>query len=144
MTKINKIGSKLSKFEKKHGFNVPENYFDELPLKIQAHISLEKSHTPILIPIFKQKIRVVYTFSFLIILFLLIGSYFYFNTYSIKQITVEDLIEYTIYSDDELDEFSLIGEMSGTSSTENNENSNEIIDYLVTENIDYTTILEEF
>jgi hypothetical protein len=143
MSKVNEINGKLSKFKREHGFEVPENYFDGLPMRIQMAIAEEK-HSSVFISVFKNKPRFVYAFSFAIFVLLLIGGYFYLNDYSDKKLTSEDLIEYAVYSENVLDEYAIINEIQTAENTADTDSADAIIEYLIADNIEYSTILEDY
>src|SRR3972149_3540361 len=139
MNDLDKIMPKLKKIKGNTGFKVPENYFNEFSLKIQELVSkTEKtgyyySFGPKLRP------RLAYALSFFLIIAFTITGYFLFRDNGTRNYTTEDLIEYIIFTDDDLRNTGLFNELNYN---ENNENTDEIIEYLVSENIDYSIILE--
>ncbi len=145
MNNLDKIKKELSGSNSNYGFVVPDKYFDELPLKIQEKILKEEKDAENAVSIFKLKPRIIYVFSFIIFLALIFGSYFIITHTNQNNLTTEDLIEYTIDFENDFDELSLLEEINSAEEADlDNGTTDYIIEYLVSENIDYLTILENY
>ena len=129
---------------KQYGFTVPDNYFEELPLKIQERISGKEKGIFSHVFVHKLNPRIAYVFSFIILIIFIIGVYFVIHQTTQNQLTSEDLIEYAVYSGDDFDDLSLMDEINTDENTDLNDTSDYIIEYLLSDNIDYLTILENY
>lgn len=145
MNNLDKIKKELSGNNSKYGFIVPDKYFDELPLKIQENLLREEKEVANPVSVFNLKPRIAYAFSLIIILALIFGSYLFLTHNNHNKLTTEDLIEYAIYFEDDFDESSLLEEINTVEETDlDNGTTDYIIEYLVSDNIDYLTILENY
>jgi hypothetical protein len=141
----------LDDLKKEHPFQVPEHYFDSLGARISDRIEAS-DHRRKEFAFSRLKLRPILVFSggfagiFLVIYFGF--SAFFKDSSTIKnQINneMENLSEYALVSG--LDEATLVEEFSTTGSSQTDslksEHKDNIIDYLVKENIDISTIIEE-
>ncbi len=133
-------------------FKVPENYFEELPLKIREQIENKKkiAENPSVWKVFKPQLSLAASFLFLVLL-----GYFSIKLITdsnaptgINQSTVAEVLE---EQPDMIDNYALLEAMDeevleAFDETEeiNSAYSEEIIDYLIDADIDITSIADEF
>ncbi len=143
MEDLSKIAPNLSRIKKENNFKVPDNYFDDFPGTIQEKISTKSSScfSKYLFFIFKPQFIVVYS---LIAIFFV--SYSIFN-YHQKQnmLTSNDISEYIEQNESGYDEDLLIDVIVNDpniyiSSNSDNDND-EIINYLINNDVDYSTLV---
>jgi hypothetical protein len=152
MNPENKKQFKLDDLKKENPFQVPENYFDSLGSRISdrivANVSPQKvpAHTFV-----RLKPVMIYTASIAALaLFIYLGVSFFSKDVDhpalVAQTSSQDLNEYAIISG--IDEATLLENFpqetsTAVDSTEHIKNKDKIIDYLVNENIDISTIVDE-
>lgn len=136
----------LSKIKKKQIFKVPDNYFNEFSSRLQDKIHKEKPVSGV------EKImlfaRPKLTLAFLIVGFILIAyvSFKLFLSDNLKtELSANDIAEIIEYNAYDFDENLFIEALEETDFEiiEDAEYTNEIIDYLIEENIDYLTLINE-
>jgi len=131
-------------------FKVPENYFEELPLKMQERIKIRSSsaENPSFWTIFKPQLSLA-----LSMVFLILAGYFAVNVITDNAVTTEinqsTVAEVLAEQPDMIDEFTLLEAIDEDALNEldfsgeiNTAYSEEIIDYLVESNIEIETIAE--
>lgn len=141
----------LDDLKKQNPFQVPENYFDSLGTRISDRIEAstpkEKDFS---FAHLKLKPIFAFTGGFVGLVLVIYFGYTIFlkDSANIKNQTSNEmagLTEYSLVS--ELDEAVLLEEFSNTAVSQTDsvktENKDNIIDYLVKENIDISTIIEE-
>ena len=140
MKEIKKIESKI---KKNQGFKVPDKYFDELGQKIIERIHTKPKAQPKILGLSKK--HFAYAASFIGFLVILYSGYLYINNTSEKyEVTADDITEYLNTYEYNMDVAYIINEY-GLSNTEySSVNSEELIEYLLSENIDYYTIIDEY
>jgi hypothetical protein len=143
---LRSLNSKLSEMEKKNNFSVPENYFEKLPSLIQDKIAAQKK-----IPWWKEILASLLSprfalaaCSFLIV----IGSFYYFKNINNSSLpanssmaNVDDVDANALAN--ELDETSLTEAYAQAISTEPNNESSDIENYLLDNNVDVNSLTNE-
>jgi len=139
----------LSKIEKINAFEVPEGYFDSLPGIIQEQIASDKGvvrRLPIYMNV--RAIAVAASIALIAVSFLLFNIQDVENTklLAFEDIATEEialLLENSDYIDEEMITESLIEEESSSTDGEVFDETDEIIDYLLDNDIDLSTIINE-
>ncbi|MCK4661232.1 MAG: hypothetical protein KAT68_00090 [Bacteroidales bacterium] len=148
MDELSKIAPKLSKIKKDNPFKAPDGYFDNFPLKMQEIITAQKEVVkPKFVLFAKPQLAYIYAFSLIIVM---VFSYTvmtnYFNNNANQLLTSDEIceiIEYDVYEYDEALFVDALLDDDYDISDSDNDASEEIIDYLLDDNIDYNTIIEE-
>ena len=140
------ISPRLTKIKRGNPYSVPENYFEELPGRIQEAIHIQKETEPVKSFIFRF-IRPQLAIAASIIIFAMLGYLGYKSIYSHKssiELTSGEIAEYVEYYSSEIDEDLFIELLDEDKLPKANffDLSDEIITYLVDENIDYQSIVE--
>ncbi|MBN2521443.1 MAG: hypothetical protein JXB17_13095 [Bacteroidales bacterium] len=134
----------LSQLNKKTGFKVPEGYFDSLSDNI-----IKKINHPQLT---KQKVFFLsrnifkYAASFIGFVFILFSAYYFYSIRYNPEVTTDDIALYLNSQGYEVSETDYLSASKNSENEviKNSELSDEdVIDYLLTENIDYYTIINE-
>jgi len=125
------------------GFKVPEGYFNELPNAIINKINSPEINKPKTILLSKRILSYAASFiGFLIILF--IGyNYFFTQTYEITPDEMVNYIESNSYSYHENEIADMIDYEYSAENSTLELNSDDVIEYLLAEEIDYYTIINE-
>ncbi|MCK5822612.1 MAG: hypothetical protein KAG95_01315 [Bacteroidales bacterium] len=141
MEDLSKIAPNLSKIKKENNFNVPDNYFDDFPSIVQERIS-KKSSTFISKFLFLiLKPQFIAAFSIVVIFFV---SYSIFNSHKETNIlSSNDVAEYFEQNQTDYDENLLIDVIVNDPNIDisNNSDNDVIIDYLIDNDIDYSTLV---
>ncbi len=146
MDDLKNIAPELSKIKKENSFKVPDNYFDDLPMKIQERILQKKSrgYYNIFELLKKPAYAVSFSLVFLMLIIIPLSISIYKDHGNNNQIAYGSLeiadIEYFEISEELLIEAISVEYFDETSSME--QATDEVIDYLI-DNIDYSTILNE-
>lgn len=146
MDKLSNITPRFPKIRKKKPYRVPENYFEELPGRIQEAIHVQKETEPVK-PFIFRVIRPRLAVAASIIVFAVIGYFGYkliHSDNSAPELTSGEIAEYVEYYSSEIDEDLFIELLDENKLPKANfsDLSDEIITYLVDENIDYQSIIE--
>jgi len=146
MDESSNISPRLTKIKRVNPYSVPENYFDELPGRIQEAIHVQKETEPAKSFIFRY-IRPQLAVAASIIIFAILGYLGYKSIYSYNssiELTSGEIAEYVEYYSSEIDEDMFIELLDDNKLPKANfsDLSDEIITYLVDENIDYQSIIE--
>lgn len=129
----------IEQLKKENQFSVPANYFEELPQHIQAKKNQIKPNT-----VFSTNwyYKILAPTMLVIMLF---ASYYIYQNKNIKELTPQEISEVII--DQELIQINeeMIYEVYAETATTNQTGSEneEIIDYLINDNISINLILEE-
>lgn len=136
MNGLENIPDSLSSIEKKNCFSTPENYFNTILPKIQKKITTnnETSYT------FIYRLKPVYILVSLIILF---AGYFYFSRINTKQHFFSES-EYLEYLSSETDENQIIESGIEIYQNTKNDSTKEIINYLIDNNVEYLSLIDEY
>ena len=130
--------------KKDPGFRIPEDYFDGLSAKILDKINSPEINKPKTIILNRRFL--VYAASFIGFMFILYTgyNYFYKNTYKITPDELTTYIESNSYSFNENEITDLIDyEYTTIEDSAVKLNSDDVIEYLLAEEIDYYTIINE-
>lgn len=145
----NKSEQEFSGLKKEYPFRVPDNYFDKLPEKIQINIhAREKAASKPLTRIVNY-VKPHLALAAAILGFALIGytGFRYFiNRNSESQISHQEIAEYMDFYSNDVDNtliMELLKEQEQQSVETVDDLSEEIIDYLLNENIDIYTIANQ-
>lgn len=146
MDDLKNIAPALSKIKKENSFSVPDNYFNELPMKIQERVQQKRVFNPVVL--FELLKKPAYALSFALLILLIIIIPFAISTYnnrlSNNQISYHDFditdIEYFEINEELLIEAISAGEFDENELIE--EANDEMMDYIIN-NVDYATILDE-
>lgn len=146
MDESSNISPRLTKIKRGNPYSVPENYFEELPGRIQEAIHVQKETEPVK-PFTFRAIRPQLAVAASIIAFAVIGYFGYkliHSDNSASELTSDELAEYVEYYSSEIDEDLFIELLDENKLPKANffDLSDEIITYLVDENIDYQSIIE--
>jgi len=153
MDEINNISPKTvssNKTERSGGFTVPENYFEVFPSRLQDKLPQSKntSGNQMVLKVMKPYLAIAASFALVLITWYTV-FYFYNNSTKPRQLSAigfQDTIETAdMYGVDEhvLVEL-IVNETNVTSEPEKADiQSDEVIDYLSSENIDQNAIAEE-
>lgn len=144
---LNELGSSLHKMEKQNPFGVPENYFENLNSVVQDKISAQKK-----ISWDKQLSGFIAAHKLLLAtctIVLALGSVYHFKT--MQQTISNDTNTYFTLGDDELNTIAgeldehILAEMyvSESTSESTSNDSLQVEDYLIENNIDVNTLLNE-
>lgn len=152
MNQENNKQFKLEDLKKENPFQVPENYFDSLGSRISDRIVSNTSQKEA--PVFafaRLKPILIYTGSIAaVVLFIYMGVSFFSKDVDhpalVAQTSSQDLNEYAIVSG--IDEATLLENFPqetevAADTTDHIKNKDKIIDYLVDQNIDISTIVDE-
>lgn len=140
---------KLEDLQKEQPFRVPENYFDSLGVRIADRVQVQEEKKALSFGFVQLKPLLSFAggFAGLALIIYLAVSIFSNNIPNSKTDTgIADNIEYSIVSG--LDEATLVENFGSETSSEadsatRSENKERIIDYLVGEDIDISTIIDE-
>ena len=150
LEELKKLAPTLSSLKKENHFSVPQNYFDEFPMKIKSRIDEQANASKSFSLSWLFNYKVLAPTGTCVVL-ILAGLFLYNPTQSIEleELTAEEIeasFEYYGYPsiDDEL-----LAELYYTEETENESPTNielteeEIIDYLLDENVDVSQLYYE-
>ncbi|NOZ47175.1 MAG: hypothetical protein GXO79_10395 [Chlorobi bacterium] len=146
MDDFKNIAPELSNIKKENSFKVPDNYFEDLPSKIQERIILQKKQSGYIYFLIKKPAFIISFSLILITLIILPFTISHFKKQAnqtqlaYQNIEVSDLEYFDINEDMLIDEIS--AENSKSYVSENDENTEAVINYII-ENVDYSTILDE-
>jgi hypothetical protein len=146
MDELSNIAPKLSKIKKGNPYRIPENYFEELPGRISETIHAQKE-TEQVKHLFLKKIRPHLAVAASIVVFTVIGYFGYKLIYSNNsniELTSGEITDYVEYYSSEIEENMFIEmlEEDKLPEADYSDLSDEIITYLVDENIDYQSIID--
>ena len=139
----------FSGIKKENPFRVPDNYFDNLPEKIQANIHTRKKAAGMPVTRIIDYLKPHLALAAAILGFALIGytGFRYFiNKNSNSNISNREIAEYMDFYSNDVDNtliMELLEEQEQQSVEINDDLSEEIIDYLLNENIDIYTIVNQ-
>ena len=147
MDESSNISPRLTKIKRGNPYSVPENYFEELPVRIREVIHVQKETEPVKLFIFRA-IRPQLAVAASIIAFAVIGYFGYkliHSDNSASELTSGEIAEYVEYYSSEIEEDMFIEMLEENKFPEADyrDLSDEIIIYLVDENIDYQSIVEQ-
>jgi hypothetical protein len=145
---LNDLGSSLARREKKNNFSVPENYFENLNSIVQDKIAATRKQRwqeRVFVFLFQQKLVLA---SLLIVI--IFGSVYYFKNAGNTILPFDNTQQELALTDDdvnalaaELDEHT-VTEFYAQSISASTENSNtEIEEYLIDNNIDVNSLINE-
>lgn len=144
--KTNKFN--LDDLKKENPFQVPEHYFDSLGARIADRIEVPVNNREVAPSFLKLRPVLAFSGGFLGLALIVYFSFSVFFTGEVKENTlanteIANLDEYAIVS--QLDEAVLIEAFSKPAPSDllEQDNNEHIIDYLVKEDIDISTIIEE-
>lgn len=142
MSDLETFGPNLSRSSKNNPFIVPKGYFDSLPSRIQDHCMKENSkEQPVQwYIVFRTQLALAAGFCFIV--FVAFAGYYF--TRPISYFDRVDYVKMVVESGTEFDESQLYdavmnGNKKDTVKIKVNE---ELIDYLLNENVDYVTLKE--
>ena len=141
MEDLSKIAPNLSKIKKENNFKVPDNYFEDFPTIVQEKISKKPSTFISRFLFFILKPQFIATFSILVIFFV---TYSILNTHKEVNILISnDIAEYFEQNQTDYNEDLLIDFIVNDPNIEisNNSENDVIIDYLIDNDIDYSTLV---
>ena len=143
MEDLSKIAPNLSKIKKENSFKVPDNYFDDFPTIIQEKISTKPSFFLSKYLFFIFRPQVIAAFSLIVIF---VVSYSVFNSHQkTNMLSSTDLTEYFEQNLSDYDEDLLIDLIVNDPDIDISNNSDkdndEITDYLINNDIDYSTLV---
>ena len=139
----------FSGLKKENPFRVPDKYFDNLPEKIQANIHVRKKATGMPVTRIIDFLKPHLALAAAILGFALIGytGFRYFiNRNSDSQIRNREIAEYMDFYSNDFDNtliMDLLEEQEQQSIETDDDLSEEIINYLLNENIDIYTIVNQ-
>ncbi len=143
MEDLSKIAPNLSKIKKENSFKVPDNYFDDFPTIIQEKISTKPtfSFSKYLFFIFRPQFIAV--FSLIVIFFV---SYSIFNSHlKTNTLSSNDIAEYIEQNQYDYDEDLfvdvIVNDPNIDITDDSDKNNKEITDYLINNDIDYSTLV---
>ncbi len=147
MDESSNISPRLTKIKRGNPYSVPENYFEELPVRIREVIHVQKETEPVKLFIFRA-IRPQLAVAASIIALAVIGYFGYkliHSDNSASELTSGEIAEYVEYYSSEIEEDMFIEMLEENKFPEADyrDLSDEIIIYLVDENIDYQSIVEQ-
>ncbi|MGE0561707.1 MAG: hypothetical protein AB7O47_07820 [Flavobacteriales bacterium] len=129
----------IEQYKKENQFSVPANYFEELPQQIQARKNRTKPNTVFSNQLFYKVLAPT------MVIVTLLASYYLYQNNSNTELTPQEISEVII--DQELiqmDEEMIYEVYAETATSNQTESENEeIIDYLINDNISINLILEE-
>jgi hypothetical protein len=136
--KLNKIGRKLP-------YSVPENYFEQLPSRIQSlcQPQAEEELKPHWIYAFKSQLAFAAGFTFFVFVAYL-GYYLAQPTQKANRLSKTDYVEIVSKHISEFDELQLMDAIEGKKKQDTilQVYKDEMIQYLLDQNIDYTALRE--
>ena len=141
MEDLSKIAPNLSKIKKENNFKVPDNYFDDFPSIVQEKVTTRSSSFVSRFLFFILKPQFIATFSILVIFFV---TYSILNTHKETNIlSSNDIAEYFEQNQSDYDEDLLIDVIVNDPNIDisNNTDNDVIIDYLIDNDIDYSTLV---
>ncbi len=146
LQELQQIAPQLAKIEKKQPYQVPANYFEELPQAIQKEISLQNQRPKIWEWLYQLIVQPQYRLAVAVFVAVFIAGFYYFNYNTMNpapefnQLALEEM---DTYINDNLDDFdeSLLLENSMAMLDESTESAveemeltdEEIEDYLIDE-----------
>ncbi|MBL0049739.1 MAG: hypothetical protein IPP32_16790 [Bacteroidetes bacterium] len=147
---LKKIAPHLFNIEKKEVFSTPDNYFEKLPGELQEKVTAQVKPKNYWVPNYKTALVTASIF-----VFILVGIRYYSSTSSspTKEIAANEMVQEfdTLYlaSANEIELADQLDDESLESASQQIEagsdiSSSEIEDYLISDNIDITTITNEF
>ena len=130
----------LSEIPKYNPFDVPEHYFDELPAVIREHCIQQKKDGWIdkLILLFRPG----FVIPSMMVITLFVACFYYFNNPSKESVKTEIAEENTIEEQlQNIDEATILDALTAEVTSENPDTeSDHIVDYLIDNNIDETSL----
>ena len=132
----------LSSVAKQNVFEVPDGYFSQLENSIRENISAEKVSVVIPVESWYRRPKLVLAYAAVLVFGIFISTYVLKT--NITSVTDNDISLNDIYSSDfvsELDESSLVALLDESSSP--SDNSAQIEDYMIDNNIDVSTLTDE-
>jgi hypothetical protein len=144
MNDLEKFGPKLSEVGNKNPFTVPDGYFDSLPSRVQDYCKDYKSNDPQIKWLFTVKSQLAIAAGFcLLILIAFSGFYFIQQNGKTNYYEKVDYIKIVLESGTEFDEIQLYEAFINGVKKDTLKNSvnDELIDYLLIDNIDNGILL---
>lgn len=147
MKDLENNSEKLELLRKELPFKVPEGYFDELPARIQnLCVGEEKEKTQVsLFQLVKAQMSLAA--GFIILVGLALAGYYFIKPPADKvMLTNDDYIEIVEKHITDFDEGHLLNAVKDSREihTPSNDMTEEMIRYLLKENLDYVTLMEEY
>ena len=147
MKKEEEINESFSTFGRETPFTVPNNYFEQLPTHIQnICLSHQKpSNVYSLLEVIKSQLALAS--GFLAFVVIAIAGYYYLQPHEQNLVlSNDDYIEIVQKNITEFDEVLIMNEMKDPKKNQlpKHDLTEEMIRYLVQENIDYVTLMEQY
>ncbi len=147
MKELEKNKEVIGRFGRELPFKVPSEYFEELPMKIQS-ICLSKEKEKVHIPFLQLiKSQLALAMGFIILAALAFAGYYYIKPPSQNSVlTNDDYIEIVEKHISDFDEGHLLNAVKDSKDTHSpsNDLTDEMIRYLLKENVDYVTLMEQY
>jgi hypothetical protein len=147
MKKLENSKEVFENFERELPFKVPSGYFEDLPLRIQS-ICLSQEKERVHIPLLQLvKSQLALAMGFVILAALAFAGYYYIKPPSQNGVlTNDDYIEIVEKHISDFDEGHLLNAVKDTKEphSPSNDLADEMIRYLLKENVDYVTLMEQY
>ncbi|MDX9853639.1 MAG: hypothetical protein RBS81_07665 [Tenuifilaceae bacterium] len=152
MSEIEKIGRSLENMEKRNPFSTPNGYFEELPTRVQEYCqptTTTQSVSAGIINTLKAQFALVAGFCFLALMSYW-GYYLVNPSLNGPEVTSSDYVNIISKHVAEFDEAQLVeavGELEPVNvydSIRKKDISDEMIEYLLEENVDYVSLMEQY
>ncbi len=146
MKELNKIAPNLSKIKKENVFRVPDGYFEEFPGKLMERIGHQGDRQEILRPLqrfFKPPLAIAAAILVFAILGYLSIRYLFSDGVN-QELSPQEIAEYIEYYSSDLDEglyYEVLDEIE-VDETVDIDYEEIIIDYLLGQDVDYQSIME--
>ena len=140
--KVRRIPNLVS-IPKENVFEVPDGYFAQLENAIRENISSQRESVPVLLEQWYRRPKLVLAYA-AVLTFIVVASTYILNSGINRTVTDKDISLSDIYSSDfvtELDETSLVALLEESAGPV--ENSTQIDDYMIDNNIDISTLTDE-
>lgn len=146
MKDLETFGPKLTQTGKENPYKVPEGYFDSLPSRVQNYCKEQEANKQPVKWISTVKTQLAFAAGICLFITLAISGYFYYRQANdLSLFHKKDYINIVLESGTEFDEIQLLEAASNSAKKDSLKklNHDEYMEYLLYENIDNGTLLEQ-
>jgi hypothetical protein len=149
MSEFENIGRSLNNVGNSNPFGTPKGYFEALPARVQEYCQPQAQKEPVrLLNVLKAQVALVVGFCFLAVMSYW-GYYLVNPSFSTPEVTSTDYVDIVSKHVTEFDEAQLVEAVEAMEPINvydsiKKDVSDEMIQYLLEENVDYVSLMEQY